>query len=142
MSLETDVVTLRQRREAIVLEHGLAESTRDVERTLATFHYPRYDVKPLGAPHDGEEAVRELLNEMFAAFPDFTVHVERLYHADDAVVLETVLTGTQRGPFAGLAPTGRKMSVQLCCIFDFEGDKMVGEKVYFDLATVVRQLQA
>jgi len=142
MSPEVEISTLRQRREAIVMEHGLAESVCDVERTLATFHYPRYDVKPLGEPADGEAAVRAMLTELFTAFPDFTVQVVQLYHADDAVILETILSGTQQGPFAGLAPTGRKMAVELCCIFEFEEDRMINEKVYFDLAKVIRQLQA
>ncbi len=34
------------------------------------------------------------------------------------------------------------MSGALFCIFDFDEDKMIGEKVNFDLATVVRKLQA
>lgn len=142
MSLEVNTTTLRQRREAIVLEHAAAESACDVERTLATFHHPRYEVKPFGKPHDGAEAVREMLITMFAAFPDFTVELVRLHHADDAVIVETILTGTQMGEFAGLAPTGRRMEVQLACIFEFEEDRLMCEKVYFDMATVVRQLQA
>ncbi len=73
---------------------------------------------------------------------DCSVEVVNLYHADQAVILETILAGTQMGPFAGLAPTGRSMSGPLFCIFDFDEDKMIGEKVYFDLATVVRKLQA
>ncbi len=36
---------------------------------------------------------------------DCSVEVVNLYHADQAVILETILAGTQMGPFAGLAPT-------------------------------------
>jgi len=34
------------------------------------------------------------------------------------------------------------MEVQAACIFVFEGDLLVCEKVYFDHATVLRQLGA
>ena len=142
MSAEVDIATLRQQREAIVLEHAAAESAQDVERTLACFHRPRYDIKPLGKPYDGPDAVRELLATLYTAFPDFSVEPVRLHHADEAVIVETILTGTQEGEFAGLAPTGRSMSVPLCTIFEFDGDKLIGEQVFFDLSTVIRQLQA
>jgi len=44
---------LRQRREAIVREHIEAENAHDVSRAIATFHHPRYEVAPFGAPNDG-----------------------------------------------------------------------------------------
>jgi len=78
---------------------------------------------------------------MFAAFPDFHVAVPRMHHADEAVVVELVMTGTHRGPFAGLAPTGRNINVPLVGIFEFQQDRLMCEKVYFDMATLTRQLQ-
>ncbi len=133
---------LRQRREAIVREHIEAENSHDVSRAIATFHHPRYEVAPFGSPNDGAESVHQLLSGMFAAFPDFHVAVPRLHHADEAVVVEFVMTGTHRGPFAGLPPTGRRIEVPLVGIFDFEDDRLMCEKVYFDMATLMRQLQA
>ena len=133
--------SLRQRRETIVREHIEAENSHDVARAVATFHRPRYEVAPFGTPHDGAEAVEELLSGMFNAFPDFHVDVPRLHHADHAVIVEFVMSGTQLGPFAGLDPTGRKIEVPLVGIFDFEADRLMCEKAYFDMATLMRQLQ-
>ena len=79
---------------------------------------------------------------MFAAFPDFHVDVPRLHHADEAVVVEFVMTGSHQGPFAGLSPTGRQIEVPLVGTFAFDGDRLMCEKVYFDMATLMRQLQA
>src|ERR1035441_3261384 len=64
------------------------------------------------------------------------------YHADDAVIVEVRFGGTHRGVWAGIAPTGNRMEVQSVCIFVFEGDDSVCEKVYFDHATILRQLGA
>jgi steroid delta-isomerase-like uncharacterized protein len=139
MSRSTE--TLRQRREAIVREHIDAENAHDAARTIATFHRPRYEVAPFGTPNDGAESVHQLLSGMFAAFPDLHVAVSRFLHADEAVVVECVMTATHRGPFAGLEPTDRRIELPLAAIFEFEDDRLMCEKLYFDMATLMRQLQ-
>ena len=50
------------------------------------------------------------------------------------------MTGTHQGEFAGIPPTGRPIDVRLACIFEFEDDRLLCEKVYFDFATVLQQL--
>jgi hypothetical protein len=89
--------SLRERREAIVREHIAAENAHDISRAIATFHHPRYEVAPFGSVSDGPQAVHDLLAGMFAGFPDFHVDVPRLHHADEAVVVEFVMTGTHGG---------------------------------------------
>jgi hypothetical protein len=45
------------------------------------------------------------------------------------------------GPWRGLPPTGRPLRFPLCGIFTFDGeDRLAGEKIYYDRATVLRQL--
>lgn len=132
---------LRERRERIVREHIAAENAHDIPRTLATFHRPRYEVAPFGTPNDGAESVCALLHGLFTAFPDFHVEIVHLHHADHAVIVEFTMTGTQRGPFVGVAPSGRRIALPVVGIFDFTYDKLVCERVYFDLATLLRQIQ-
>ena len=135
----TDEQSLRERREAIVREHVDAENRQDVEATIATFDRPRYEIN--GEPSDGEAAVRDLLQEMMTGFPDF--HAEeggKMHHADDAVIVEARVTGTHDGPFAGIPATGRRVDYPLVAIFDFEEDRLVCEKVYFDSATILGQI--
>jgi hypothetical protein len=91
----SDEQSLREQREATVLKHISAENRHDVEATIATFHSARYEVN--GVESDGEEAVRDLLNELMAGFPDFQGEVGRIYHADDAVIGEGRVTGTHNG---------------------------------------------
>ena len=134
-------LSLRERRDAIVQEHIAAEKAHDIARTIATFHHPRYELTPFCSVSDGGQAVHELLAGLFATFPDFDIEHPRFYHADESVVVECVVTGTRRRPFAGVPPTGRRIEVPLVGIFDFDGDLLMCEKVYFDLATFIRQLQ-
>ena len=133
---------LRERREALVRAHVDAERRHDVDGVVATFHRPRYDVVPLGALSDGAQAVHDFLSGVIAGFPDFAPHVSALRHADDAVIVEGNFTGTQTGPWAGLPPSGRAVDVRFCAVFDFEEDRMLCERLYFDLATMLRQLGA
>jgi steroid delta-isomerase-like uncharacterized protein len=133
---------LRELREAIVREHIAAENAHDVSRTIATFHHPRYEVMPFGSVNDGADAVRDFLGGIFSGFPNLHIDVPRVHQADDAVIVEVVLTGTHQGQFAGIAPTGRQIEVPLVGIFEFDGDRLMCERVYFDMATWIRQLQS
>ena len=133
----------RVRREAVVRAHIEAEAVaHDVSAIVSTFHHPRYEVPALGAVVDGAEEVTGLVEGLLAAFPDFHLTMKRLYHAEDAVIVECTFGGTQQGAWAGLPPTKRPMEVDSVLIFVFEGDDLVCEKVYFDHATVLRQLGA
>ena len=131
---------LRDRRESVVKKHVEAENRHDVAASIATFHTPRYEVMPMGIVHDGEQAVGELLSSMFKGFPDFTVDIIKTHHSDDAVILEIRLKGTHLGDWAGLKPTGQTMNIPVACIFDFDEDRLVCEKVYFDMTTLMNQL--
>lgn len=138
MAVETS--SLRQRREDIVRRHIDAESNGDIDAMIATFHRPRYQVVPMDVVSDGEAAVRELVGGLVGGFPDLRCEPIVIHHADEAVIVEARLTGTHRGEWAGLAPRGRRMDVAIACVFDFDEDRLVNETVYFDYATLQRQL--
>jgi predicted ester cyclase len=112
MTAVDNITSLRQRREAIVNQHAEAENRHDVEATIATFDHPRYEFN--GDPSDGEEAVRELLHGFMHCFPDFHADIGKLRHTDDAVIGETMITGTHDGEWAGIQPTGRRVEVSGC----------------------------
>jgi steroid delta-isomerase-like uncharacterized protein len=131
---------LSNRRMAIVNEHIAAEAAHDVERTLKTFHTAHYWVRPLGAETAGSPAVAELLGMLFNAFPDFEFTPVRTYQAADAVIIEGKMTGTHRGPWAGVPASGNTMNVMGCCIFHFQDDRLMSESVYFDHATLLAQI--
>jgi steroid delta-isomerase-like uncharacterized protein len=132
--------TVATRRDEVIAEHIEAECAHDLDRALATFHRAHYHVYPLAVDAPGDGAVRDLLQAVFTAFPDFQFVPERSYHATDAVIVEGRITGTHDGVWAGLSPTGRAVDVPTCCIYHFEEDQLVSESVYFDHATLLNQL--
>jgi hypothetical protein len=40
----------------------------------------------------------------------------------------------------GFPATGRRVDVPFCAIFVFEEERLLSERLYFDLATLLRQL--
>jgi steroid delta-isomerase-like uncharacterized protein len=134
-----ETTRLRQRREEIINRHVEAENGHDVEAVIATFHQPRYELN--GVPSDGTEAVRELLQGLMAGFPDLHADIiGKLRHADDAVFGEVLITGTHSGEWAYIPPTGRRIEVPVAGMFEFDGDRLLCEKVYIDFASMLTQI--
>jgi steroid delta-isomerase-like uncharacterized protein len=136
------MASLRERREAVVREHMESENRHEFDVTLETFDHPRYEIVPTGDVYDGPDEVMRYFEETRTAFPDQRNELIALHHADDAVIAEANLLGTHLGSFRGLPPTGRAFTCRILAIFEFEngGDGIVCERVYFDSATILRQL--
>jgi steroid delta-isomerase-like uncharacterized protein len=132
--------SLRQKREALVREHMDSENRHEFDATLATFEHPRYELIGTAEVYDGTEEVERYFEDTRRAFPDQRNELLALHHADDAVLVEAVIRGTHKGPLRNLPPTGREFELPILSIFSFDGDKLIGERVYFDQTTVLRQL--
>jgi steroid delta-isomerase-like uncharacterized protein len=75
------------------------------------------------------------------ALPDFEIDVQHRHVADDAVLVEVIIRGTHLGGWRGLPATGRRIEFPLCGVYTFDaGDRLAGEKIYYDRGTVLRQL--
>jgi steroid delta-isomerase-like uncharacterized protein len=131
---------MRGRREAIVREHMESENRHEFDLTMQTFHHPRYELIATGDVFDGPAEVDAYFEETRTAFPDQRNELIAMHHADGAVLVEAMLYGTHQGPFRGLPPTGRRFEMRFLAIFVFEEDRLICERVYFDQATVLRQL--
>ena len=129
------------RRLAVLEEHFQSEVDHDWDRCLGTFRdVPRYEIVPTGQVHEGAEAVVAYHKAQRTAFPDQRHEHVRFHHADDAVVAEFDLLGTNTGEFMGLPPTGRAFRVPVIAVFSFDDDRITNERVYLDSASLVRQI--
>ena len=132
--------SLRQLREATVLEHMEAENAHDFDRCIAAFAHPRYEIVATGEIWDGHTGVNALLKENKTGFSDFQFHPEHMHHSDDAVIVEGRFKGTHDGSWRGLPATGRTVDFPLIIVFLFEQDRMVCERTYFNIGTPLAQL--
>jgi predicted ester cyclase len=135
-----DADALRAARERTVREHMEAENVLDFERALATFGHPRYELIATGVTHDGPEEVARYFRDSRAVFPDQRNELISLRHADDAVIVEFWLLGTHRRRLGNVEPTGREFRCRMTAFFIFDGADLVCERVYFDSATILRQI--
>jgi steroid delta-isomerase-like uncharacterized protein len=83
------------------------------------------------------------LHEMLTnAFPDLRVDVEDMVAESDRVVARLTFTGTHRGAFRGIEPTGRKVSFGAIRIYQLADGKVVDTWAYQDSLGLVSQLRA
>jgi steroid delta-isomerase-like uncharacterized protein len=131
---------LRERREAVVREHMESENRHEFDVTMATFGHPRYEIVPTGDVYDGEAEVARYFEESRRAFPDQRNELIKMHYADDSVIVEFDLLGTHLGELRGIPATGKSFTCRTLAIFEFEGEGIVCERVYFDIATILTQL--
>jgi steroid delta-isomerase-like uncharacterized protein len=78
-----------------------------------------------------------------AAFPDLRMVPEDVIASGDKVVARVRATGTHKGAFLGLSPTGRRVDVQLVDIMRFGDDGLAREHWgVFDQLAMMQQLGA
>ena len=135
----SDAIAVRVR---IVEEHVSLENEHNLDGIMGTFgEAARYDDEPWGAHYMGRQEVREFYGQLLQAMPDLHIDIQRRHVGEDAIVLEVVIRGRHLGAWRGLPPTGRQIDFPLCGVYTFdERNKLAGEKIYYDRASVLRQL--
>lgn len=109
--------------------------------TDATFQVPNLD-----APLRGKDAIRSYLSESFAAFPDWTMDISKVFLSGDETVIVNSIHGTNTGPMAGrdgkaLAPTNRKFAQEQVTRMVLNGaGKVQSLRAYGDPAELFHQL--
>src|SRR5215213_9236610 len=88
----------------------------------------------------GVEAIKEALAGTFDSFPDITLAVDATIADGDLVVVRWSGTGTNNGPWLGLAPTGKTVNFTGINIYRFACGKIVESWSEIDALDVLRQL--
>jgi predicted ester cyclase len=116
---------------------GRAEPSvaEQVVHTQITVVYPS-----LREPLHGRAALLELATSLVESFPDLRVYVDELIGEGDNVVARWTTTGTHRGRFGNITPTGRGIrwtGISICRMMD---GKVVEERGEEDFSGLLRQL--
>jgi steroid delta-isomerase-like uncharacterized protein len=120
--------------------HREAEARRDYDTVLETFTEDCYlETIALGLRSEGREAARAAYVGYFTAFPDLTPDDQGAAFGEDVMVAWGVLRGTSGGDWLGVPPSGESFVVPFTNVTAFNEGKMVGESIYFDLATLCEQ---
>ena len=129
-------------RLALVHEHVRLENEHHLEGVLSTFgKNANYEDEAWGDRYAGRDGVRLYYEQLIAALPDLEIRVLKEHVSESNVLLEVLICGTHLGPWRGLPATGRRVEVPLCGVYTFDDDdRLAGERIYYDRATVLRQL--
>ena len=96
----------------------------------------------VGPEWRGLEGIKGEVKRHRTSFPDWHERVDDIVAEGDRVVIRFTSTGTQRGEFAGIAPTGRKVSIQEVAIFRLVDGKIVEQWGMPDIHGLMQQLGA
>jgi predicted ester cyclase len=129
----------QRRIKRLWVRHSIAEDRRDIDGLIATLA-PEcvYEIVGTGLRWEGQEGARAFYTELFAAFPDNHFALTDIVIGPQGVFEAVVLEATHVGPFAGLAPTGRHVRLELAILFPWDPatQRFTGEKIFIDRAAL------
>lgn len=72
--------------------------------------------------------------------PDVTFDLKNVYIGENGVVEESVLIGMHTGPLFNIPATGKPVQLPLTIVFPMLNGKILGERLYFVMDSLKRQL--
>jgi carboxymethylenebutenolidase len=144
----SNIVLSPQQLEALWAEHLKGEfEAKDVEETLATMVEDAYvNHMPVNTGGRGKEALRAFYRDDFIpSWPDDLemTPVNRVIGEAQLVdELHIVFTHSKQMNWflPNVPPTHQKIEVDIVVVVQFQGDKLATERIYWDHASVLRQV--
>ena len=135
----------RENNQSCLARHLKAENAHRLQETLATLTADCvFEDVALQRTFHGRTGAAEYYRMWWSAF---AVEVQlqdgaRHWIADDLLVSETSYAGKHVGEFLGIAATGRPIQLRFVVFVTFRGGFFAGERFYYDLTTLLRQIGA
>jgi predicted ester cyclase len=129
----------QRRIKKLWIRHSIAEDRRDIDGLIATLAPAcTYEIVGSGLRWEGHAGARAFYTELFAAFPDNTFGLTDIVIGPQGVFEAVVLEATHRAPFAGLAPSGRRVRLELAILFPWDPATRLfaGEQIFLDRAAL------
>jgi hypothetical protein len=95
---------------------------------------------PLPIDATGADALKQIWAMLFTVYPDIRLTVEDVVAEGDKVVARNTVTGTHRGEFMGVAPTGKSVTYNEIFIFRFADGRVVETWGVVDVYAQMRQI--
>jgi len=128
----------------LVEKHNQKFNARDTSALAEVFSSDVETTAPGAGTMRGIEPFAAFEQAFFTAFPDGRGHLTTFVESDDTVVVEGRYIGTHTGPMAGPAgaipPTGRRLDLSYCDVFQARDGRIVAHRIYFDQVDFLSQL--
>jgi predicted ester cyclase len=123
-----------------VLEEPWAGNLDAIDELVATAYLGYDQAEP--SPTQGPSGMRENVERYLAAFHDGSLTVDDQVVDGDRVATKWTVTGTHTGEFAGIAPTGKQVTVSGVTISRIAAGKVVEAWTTWDRLGLLVQLGA
>ncbi len=110
----------------------------DLIREVVAEKVKDHDPAPIQGP--GPQGFIDFFSMMRTAFPDFGVEVKHMVTDEDNVSFAYTVSGTHKGEFMGVSPTGKQFSVRGMQIGRFEDGMLVERWGSSDELGILKQL--
>jgi predicted ester cyclase len=87
-----------------------------------------------------DPSLQEHIRQAEAAFPSYELVAHQIVAEGDMVALRGTFYGVHKGEFAGIAPTGKKVSADLMLFYRMQDGLIVEHWMQWDMNAVLRQL--
>jgi steroid delta-isomerase-like uncharacterized protein len=134
MSAEQNKALVRQMVEEMFNRGNISVA----DKFLAPDFVEREELPP-GIPRD-REGVKQLTAMFRSAFPDFKATIDDIIAEGDKVVIRQTWSGTHKGEFMGIPPTGKRVSIGVIDIIRMAGGKGVEHWGQMDNMRMMQQL--
>jgi steroid delta-isomerase-like uncharacterized protein len=95
---------------------------------------------PLPIEATGADLLKEVFSRLHRAFPDLRITIEDLIAEGDKVVSRNTVTGTHRGEYLGVPPTGTPITYNEIFIVRFAGGRIAETWGVVDVLSQMEQL--
>ena len=115
--------------------HSVAEDNRDLPGLLATLTDDCvYELVQTGHRWEGHEGAARFYGGLLGSFPDIHFQLTEIVIGPQGAFEVATLTGTNRGPWAGVAPSGLAVSLEVLILFPWDPvtERFSGERIWFD----------
>ena len=117
-----------------------AWNRHDADVIVATFNAGGTYQDPTTAKPLSGAAIAENAKALWEAFPDLAFTRGEAVGSGDRIAVQWHMTGTHKGTFRGLPPTGRSVGVRGADFFELAGGKIALIRGYFDSRTIPEEL--
>ena len=137
--MEADKSTSIEQNEAVIYQVLALIDERNLDDAFELYaldyiyHGPAGDLR-------GRDGIRGLWEVFLAGFPDLHSTVQDIISAGDKVVLRWTIEGTHTGEFLGVAPSGKKITLNVTEIFLVENGQLVEAWDQWDRLGLMQQI--
>ncbi len=139
--IEQETITSVEQNEAVIRQVLALIDERNLDEAFDLYALDYIYHGPTGELR-GRDGIRGLWEVFLVGFPDLHSTIEDMVSENDKVVLRWRIEGTHTGEFMGIAPSNKKITLDITEIFRVANGQLVEAWDQFDRLSLMQQIGA